>query len=125
MTDRIPMTEQEEHVASREGYLFRSIIGIMCMVGSFAGLAGLYLVEVPAGNREPLLLALGIILGWSSAVVQSEYGASNTGRKVAESAIQKLNERQSAPTGTPSDPFSVAGAESGNKPVEVEDTNKT
>ena len=106
MTTRVPMTEQEEHTASREGHLFRSVIGFVCIGASVAGFAGLYFIEIPAVNRDALMLALGYIFGWGSAVVQSEYGASTTGRKVAESALKKLDSSSQDVnvTNTPSEP---------------------
>ncbi len=102
---RVQMTDQEEHTASREGHLFRALIGVLAMVTAIAGLVGLYFVEVPEGNREPLLLALGIVLSWGSSVIASEYGATTTGRKVAEAAVRKFNEPQDVTvTNTPDDP---------------------
>jgi hypothetical protein len=74
----------------RDGNLFRGIVGLICVVGSMVGFGGLYFVEIPAGNRDALMLALGIVFGWGSAVVQSEYGASTTGRKAANAAIDQI-----------------------------------
>jgi hypothetical protein len=48
------------------------------------GLGGLYFVPIPEGNREPLLLALGLVLGWGSTIVGYEFGSSPTARKAAE-----------------------------------------
>ncbi len=77
----------------REGSLFRGLVGLLSVIGSLIGFAGLFFVAIPAGNRDALMLALGIVFGWGSAVVQSEYGASNTGRRVAESALKSLEGR--------------------------------
>jgi hypothetical protein len=46
-----------------ESGIFRQGIGLLCIVGGLSALAGLYFIDVPAGNKEPLLLAIGIILG--------------------------------------------------------------
>lgn len=78
---------------NKDNALFRGFIGIFVVVGGFAALAGLYVVDIPEGNKEPLLLAIGIVLGWGGAVIASEYGATSTGRKVAESAVRQI-ERQ-------------------------------
>lgn len=93
---------------------FRYAIGIIAVVGGLLGLAGLYAFEVPEGNREALLLALGIVLGWGGSVVNGEWGSSPAGRdaaKVGTVAAQKVAEAtplgQSTPAGTPSDPISV------------------
>jgi hypothetical protein len=107
------MSDQHE-----SGTVFRQIIGLLCIVGGLSALAGLYFIDVPAGNKEPLLLAIGIILGWGGSVVSSEYGASTTGRKVAESAVRQI-ERQTVAnegpqevtvTNTTAEPVPVTGA---------------
>jgi len=74
----------------REGSIFRAVVGLICVIGSMVGFGGLYFVEIPAGNRDALMLALGIVFGWGSSVVQSEYGASTTGRKAADAALNQL-----------------------------------
>ncbi len=80
-----------------EGKIFRPLVGLLCVVGSLVGFGGLYFIEIPVGNRDAMMLALGIIFGWGSAVVQSEYGSTATGRKVADSAIRNI-ERQNVAT---------------------------
>lgn len=84
-----------------EGKIFRPLIGLLCVTGSLAGFAGLYFIEIPGGNRDAMMLALGIIFGWGSAVVQSEYGSTATGRKVADSAIRKIERQDIASTAEP------------------------
>lgn len=86
------MSEESSTMAPppREGSVFRAVVGLICVAGSMIGFGGLYVVEIPAGNRDALMLALGIIFGWGSAVVQSEYGASTTGRKAADAALGQL-----------------------------------
>lgn len=90
MTDE---SNRDKAIAFRlaEGSIFRPAIGLLCVVGSLLGFAALYIVEVPTANADILNLALGIIFGWGSAVVQSEYGATSTGRKAADSAIRGLD----------------------------------
>ncbi len=83
--------------AGGEGRVFRPLIGLLCVVGSLIGFAGLYFIEIPTGNRDAMMLALGIIFGWGSAVVQSEYGSTATGRKVADSAIRNIERQNAAP----------------------------
>jgi hypothetical protein len=72
---------------------FRHIIGIVAMLGGLGGLIGLYLVPIPEGNREPLLIALGLVLGWGSTVISYEFGSSPAGRKAADAGL-KSNEEQ-------------------------------
>lgn len=74
----------------REGSVFRAGVGLLAVIGSLSGFAALFVVAIPPGNRDALMLALGIVFGWGSAVVQSEYGASTTGRKAANAAIDQM-----------------------------------
>lgn len=97
-----------------EGHIFRYVIGMLCIVGGLASLAGLYFIEVPAGNKEPLLLAIGIVLGWGGGVVNSEYGATTTGRKFAESAVKTIDRQLSG------EPTSVQVVNPPTEPVPVE-----
>ena len=71
---------------------YRYTIGLIAVIGGLAGLAGLFVLEVPERNVEALLLALGIVLGWGSAVVQGEWGSSPAGRKAAEQWLKSTKE---------------------------------
>ena len=72
----------------REGALFRAVLGLLALAGGLMGLAGLYFVPIPEGNREPLLLALGLVLGWGSTVIGYEFGSSPAGRKAADAGVR-------------------------------------
>lgn len=61
---------------------FRFFIGFIALSGGLGGLAGLYFVTLPTTNERPLLVALGVVLGWGSAVVQSEFGVVPPARKI-------------------------------------------
>lgn len=78
---------------------FRYAIGAVAIVGGLLGFFGLYFVEVPEGNREPLLLALGLVMGWGSTVIGYEFGSSPAGRKAADAGLR-----------TPVDPPSPAAS---------------
>lgn len=67
---------------------FRAALGILAVIGGFLGLAGLYFVPIPEGNREALLLALGLVLGWGSTVISYEFGSSPSGRKAADAGVR-------------------------------------
>jgi hypothetical protein len=75
----------------REGALYRAILGLVALIGGLLGLGGLYFVPIPEANREPLLLALGLVLGWGSTVVGYEFGSSPSGRKAADAGVRSDN----------------------------------
>lgn len=98
----------EDH---KDSGVFRFIIGALTMLTAISGFGALFFVAIPRGNENALMFALGAVFGWAGSVVASEYGATTTGRKVAESAVRQI-ERQTianeqTPTGTPDDPVSV------------------
>ncbi|WP_375393077.1 hypothetical protein [uncultured Sphingomonas sp.] len=72
------------------GSLYRATLGMIAVLGGLLIIAGLFFVRVPESNKEPLMIALGIVLGWGGAVVTFEFGASATGRKAAEQAIDAV-----------------------------------
>lgn len=98
----------EEH---HDRGIFRFVIGLLTMMTAIGGFGALFVISIPRGNENAIMFALGAVFGWAGAVVASEYGATTTGRKVAESAVRQI-ERQTianeqSPTGTPEDPVSV------------------
>ncbi|MFN3945936.1 MAG: hypothetical protein ACK4K7_13515 [Allosphingosinicella sp.] len=70
------------------GSFYRATLGLVALAGGLLGLAGLFFVPVPEGNREPLLLALGLVLGWGSTVIGYEFGSSPAGRKAADAGLR-------------------------------------
>lgn len=80
------MTDKNPH----DNSFFRSLVGLLSLGAGIAGFAALFWIEIPARNENALMFALGIVFGWGSAVIASEYGATTTGRKVAESAIRRI-----------------------------------
>lgn len=86
-----------DRLAGREPRpIFRPLLGTVCVLGGLGGVFALYAFPIPGPNTEALLLALGIILGWGSAVVQSEYGASSTGRKLNEATVRAFEKQVDA-----------------------------
>lgn len=67
---------------------YRTLLSMVALVGGLLGLAGLYFVPIPEGNREPLLIALDLVLGWGSTVIGYEFGSSPAGRKAADAGIR-------------------------------------
>lgn len=72
---------------------FRYAVGIIAVLGGFAGLIALYFVEIPAGNRDAVTLALGIVLGWGGAVINGEWGSSPAGREAAKIGVRVGSEQ--------------------------------
>lgn len=77
----------------REGSIFRAVLGVLCVLAGIIMLVVLALVPIPPGNREPLMLAIGLVLGWGSNVVNSEYGSSPAGRQMVDISARKLEEK--------------------------------
>lgn len=80
--------------------IFRGTIGLIALLGGLAGFFALFYVEIPAGNRDAMMLALGLVMGWASAVIASEFGSTSTGRKIADSAIRNSERLTNAATTT-------------------------
>ncbi len=88
---------------------FRYTVGLIAIVGGLSGLIGLYLLEVPPGNRDAVVLALGIVLGWGSTVINGEWGSSPAGREAAKMGVRAASETplQTEIINPPSDPVPV------------------
>lgn len=76
---------------------FRYTVGLIAVLGGLIGLVALYWVEIPAGNRDAVVLALGIVLGWGSSVINGEWGSSPAGRKAAEIGASAASKAVDAP----------------------------
>lgn len=87
---------QTEVQSANDSRYFRPFIGLLCVLGSLIGFGALYIVPIPPENKDAMMFALGIVFGWGGSVVGSEYGSTATGRKVAESAIRKIERQDKA-----------------------------
>lgn len=87
---------------SRDGNIdFLGVAIAMVALGLSVGIiSGLFLLEIPEGNREAAMLALGIVLGWGGTVVAWRFGSSHGSQR-------KTNMLAERPDGTPNDPVSV------------------
>ncbi len=81
------MEDSEADISKPEPRL-RPALALVALIGGLLGMAGLYFVPIPEGNREPLLLALGLVLGWGSTVIGYEFGSSPAGRRAAEAGLR-------------------------------------
>ena len=68
----------------------RAALAFFALAGGLLGMAGLYFVPIPEANREPLLLTLGLVLGWGSTVIGYEFGSSPAGRRAAEAGVRSV-----------------------------------
>lgn len=86
----------------KDGKLFRPFIGILALLAGIGGFLALFWVAVPAANNNALMFAMGIVFGWGSSIIGSEYGASSTGRKIADQAVKQMG-KDSDGKGAPQD----------------------
>lgn len=54
----------------------RHLVGAVVMILAAMVLGAIFFFEIPEGNREVALLAIGIVFGWSGAVVTFHFGSS-------------------------------------------------
>jgi hypothetical protein len=104
----------DEH---KDSGLFRFIIGFVVMATAVGGFAALFVVRVPPENKDAMMFALGAVFGWAAGVVASEFGATTTGRKVAEQAVRSM-ERQQLASEQPT-PVEVVNSAENAVPVET------
>jgi hypothetical protein len=82
--------------APKDGSMFRAIIGFVALAAGIVGFIALFFVEVPAANNNALMFAMGIVFGWGSSIISSEYGSSSTGRKIADEAVKQMGQGTTA-----------------------------
>jgi hypothetical protein len=115
------MTDHPERQS--DNAFFRGVVGFLALGAGIAGFIALFWIEIPARNENALMFAMGIVFGWGSAVIASEYGATTVGRKVAESAVRNLERQnlagESAPSGTDDDPLKTEVINPENRPANV------
>src|SRR3954469_1672407 len=76
-----------------ESSVFRFTVGFICMATAIGGFAALFIVRVPMENKDAMMFALGAVFQWAAGVVASEFGATTTGRKVADAAVRNIEQR--------------------------------
>lgn len=89
---------------TEERSTFRHAVGTLAIIGGFGCLIPLYFVPIPEGNKEALLLAIGIVLGWGGAIINGEWGSSPAGRAAANAGLKNPG---AVPAGTPADPVNT------------------
>lgn len=56
------------------------LVGIAVMFLAIGIVVGLFMRELPPGNREVALVILGTVMGWAGLVVSFHYGSSHGSR---------------------------------------------
>ena len=107
----------EDH---KDSGFFRFVIGLVVLATAVGGFAALFVVKVPIENKDAMMFALGAVFQWAAGVVASEYGASTTGRKVAESAVRQI-ERQTVANETLTEPAQVTVVNPPSDPIPVQE----
>jgi DNA mismatch repair protein MutH len=69
----------------------RNMVGAFAMLTASGIITGLFLMEIPAGNRDVAMVALGVALGWAGAVVQFHYGSSEGSKAKTELLADKAD----------------------------------
>ena len=62
----------------------RNMVGAFAMLIAVGIITGLFLLEIPMGNREVAILALGAALTWAGNVVQYHFGSSEGSKSKTE-----------------------------------------
>jgi tRNA C32,U32 (ribose-2'-O)-methylase TrmJ len=96
---------------------FRFVIGFVALATAVLGFAALFIVKVPPENKDAMMFALGAVFGWAGSVIASEYGATTTGRKIAESVTRQIDRSNIGESATPTEVV-VTNTESNAVPVE-------
>jgi hypothetical protein len=89
----------EDRIAAappREGSLYRAALGFSGLTAGMLCMFGLFFVKIPEGNKEAVLLAIGIVLGWGSTIITYEFGSSPAGRKAADVGLTAMTNSQTA-----------------------------
>ncbi|NVD44379.1 hypothetical protein [Qipengyuania atrilutea] len=78
----------------------RFVLALIAIVLGGLIVAALIFWPIPEGNREPLMLALGLVLAWGGTAYGFFFGSS-------EGSAQKTEMLNQRPQGTPADPVFV------------------
>ena len=78
----------------------RFVLALLAILLGAGIIVALIYVPIPEGNREPLLLALGLVLAWGGKGFDFYFGTSQSSADKTELLAQR-------PTGEPDDPVHV------------------
>lgn len=76
------------------GPLARNITGGFALLIAAGIVGGLFLLEIPVGNRDVAMVALGVALGWAGTVVNYHYGSSEGSKAKTELLTRHQEDRQ-------------------------------
>ena len=66
---------------------FDAALGFICVGGGFAIVAALVFVGIPEGNRDAVVFAAGLVIGWGSTVVNNRFGSSKGSDRKTEALL--------------------------------------
>lgn len=85
-----PTSSLIETGTRRDFRAWRPAVGALAILSGIAGLIVLTFVTVPPSNQQAVFIGIGVVLGWGSTVVQSEFGGSNVGRRLGEKVVDQM-----------------------------------
>jgi len=68
---------------------FDHVVGLLPIAGGIGIVAALLRIEIPEGNEDTLIFALGLILGWGGTVINNRFSSS----KGSEDKTAMLDDR--------------------------------
>jgi DNA mismatch repair protein MutH len=71
-------------------HMSRNTVGAFALLIAAGIIAGLFLMEIPDGNRDVAMVALGVALGWATAVVHFHFGSSDGSKAKTDIIADKV-----------------------------------
>lgn len=65
-----------------------AMIAAAVMALAVAIVAGLFLLEIPGGNRDVAMVVLGVAIGWAGTVVNFHFGSSHGSQRKTDILAQ-------------------------------------
>jgi len=72
--------------------LAATVIGFVVLALAIGIVAGLFLLEIPPGNRDVAMVILGVAIGWAGSVVSFFFGSSSGSARKTDILAQQGKE---------------------------------
>ena len=69
--------------------LARNVVGLVVLALAVCVVAGLFFFPIPDGNHDIAMVILGVVMGWTGAVVQFHFGTSEGSKTKTEMMAKK------------------------------------